>query len=160
MPLPDNAFDFVLSLNTIEHIGTAGDTVRVTPDYMAQRRRAIRDLLRVTKPGGYLLLSGLSRSVPFDFGHVQDHGFVRIHSPWEKFLLNYSDIRRLCDETGLVAWTKPQPLRSFFAWTRLRHHPVSRPLLPLVDWLFGELPHRVYGWGICPFYIALARRRS
>ena len=159
MPFPDNAFDFVLSLNTIEHIGTVGDTDQVTPDYLEQRRIAVRDLLRVTKPGGYLLLTGLSRGVPFDFGHVQQHGFVRVHSPWEKFLLNYSDMKRLCEETGLVEWTRPQPLRGFFAWTRLRHHPVSRPLLPLVDWLFGELPQRVYGWGICPFYIALARRR-
>ena len=158
MPFPDASFDFVLSLNTIEHIGTVGDTDRVTPDYHEQRRMAVRDLLRVTKPGGYVLLTGLSRGVPLDFGHVQNHGFVRVHSPWEKFLLNFSDIKRLCEETGLVAWTRPQPLRGFFAWTRLRHHPVSRPLLPAVDWLFGELPPRVYGWGICPFYIALARR--
>lgn len=160
MPFAEEAFDFVLSLNTIEHIGTEGDTDRVTADYREQRRTAVRDLLRVTKPGGYLLLSGLSRGVPFDFGHVQNHGFVRIHSPWEKFLLNYSDIKLLCEETGLVAWTRPQPLRGFFAWTRLRHNPISRPLLPVVDWLFGELPEPVYGWGICPFYIALARRRS
>jgi SAM-dependent methyltransferase len=159
MPFADRSFDFVLSLNTIEHIGTVGDSDRVTPDYMQQRRTAVSDLVRVTKPGGYLLLSGLSRTIPFDFGHVQNHGFVRIHSPWEKFLLNFADIRRLCDETGLVEWTRPLPLRGFFAWTRLRHHPVSRPLLPLVDWLFGSLPNPVYGWGLCPFYIALARRK-
>ncbi|HEX4886153.1 MAG TPA: class I SAM-dependent methyltransferase [Casimicrobiaceae bacterium] len=158
MPFADEAFDFVLSLNTIEHIGTIGDSDRVAPDYLEQRRSAVRDLLRVTKPGGYVLLSGLSRTIPFDFGHVQDHGFVRIHSPWERFLLNFADIRRLCEETGQVQWTRPQPLRGFFAWTRLGRHPVSRPLLPFVDWLFGSLPPPVYGWGICPFYIALARK--
>ncbi|MCC7154066.1 MAG: class I SAM-dependent methyltransferase [Bryobacterales bacterium] len=158
MPFPDECFDFVLSLNTIEHIGVVGDTDQVTPDYAEERRRAMHSLLRVTKPGGHVLLSGLTRNIPFDFGHVQDHGFVRIHSPWEPFLLNFSDIRKLCAETGKVEWAKPLPLRGFFSWTRLRHSP-ARPLLPVVDWLFGELPHFVYGWWACPFWIALVRKR-
>lgn len=159
MPFPDNSFDFVLSLNTIEHIGTVGDSNRVTPDYLEQRKLAMQSLLRVTKPGGYLLLSGLSRTIPFDFGHIQEVKFVRIHSPWEKFLLNFNDIRRMCNETGQVQWTRPLPLRGFFSWTRLRHNRIARPLLPMVDWLFGSLPNWVYGSWACPFWIALARRQ-
>lgn len=158
MPFPDACFDFVLSLNTIEHIGVVGDTTRVTPDYWEQRLRAMRSLLRVTKPGGYLLLSGLSRTIPFDVGHIQEVRWVRIHSPWEKFLLNYNDIRRLCRETGGVQSTRPLPLRGFFSWTRLRHNAFARPLLPLVDWLFGCLPPAVYGSWISPFWIVLVQR--
>ena len=83
LPFPDAVFDFVLSLNTLEHIGVVGDTTRVTPNYREQRIAALRSLLRVTRPGGHLLLSGLSRTIPLDFGHVQESGFVRIHFDWD-----------------------------------------------------------------------------
>jgi SAM-dependent methyltransferase len=158
MPFRDAAFDFVLSLNTIEHVGVVGDTTRVTADYWEQRLRAMRSLLRVTKPGGYLLLSGLSRTIPFDVGHVQEVRWVRIHSPWEKFLLNYRDVRQLCAQAGGVESTRPLPLRGFFSWTRLRHNRCTRPFLPLVDWLFGCLPHAAYGSWLSPFWIVLVRR--
>jgi SAM-dependent methyltransferase len=148
----------VISLNTLEHIGVVGDTTTVTPDYMERRKAALRSLLRVTRPGGYLLLSGLSRTIPFDFGHVQQSRFVRVHSPWERFLLSYGDVRRLCLDTGDILWTRPLPLRGFFSWTTLRRYPLVRPLLPAVDWLFGSLPPAVYGSWASPFWIALARR--
>jgi SAM-dependent methyltransferase len=160
MPFPDESFDFVLSLNTIEHIGVIGDTTRVTPDYLDQRMAALRSLLRVTKRGGHLLLSGLSRTIPLDFGHIQEVRFVRIHSPWERFLLDFSDVRRLCAATGDIEWTRPLPLRGLFSWTRLRQYRMVRPLLPVIDWLFGSLPTAVYGSWISPFWIALARRNS
>ena len=159
MPFPENAFDLVVSLNTIEHIGVIGDTTSVAADYAEQRMDALRSLLRVTKPGGYIVLSGLSRTIPFDFGHIQGSRFVRIHSPWEKFLLSYGDVERLCRATGDVESTQPLPIRGFFSWTRLRHYVVARPLLPVVDWLFGSLPPAVYGSALCPFWIILARRR-
>lgn len=159
LPFPDEAFDFVMSLNTIEHIGVEGDTATVTSDYQEQRLTSLHSLLRVTKPGGYLLLSGLSRTIPFDFGHVQQSRFVRIHSPWERFLLNYSDVRRLCLASGDVDWTQPLPLRGFFSWTRLRHYRLARVFLPLVDWIFGSLPNAVYGSWMSPLWIALVRKR-
>lgn len=159
LPFKDEAFDFAISLNTIEHVGTIGDTTRVAPDYLEQRMRALKSLLRVTKPGGHVVVSGLSRTIPFDFGHIQDvKGFVRIHSPWEPFLLNYSDIRRMCREAGGTDWARPLPLRGFFAWTRLRNYALVRPLLPVVDWLFGGLPDWVYGSFLSPFWIVLIKK--
>ncbi|HEY6564055.1 MAG TPA: class I SAM-dependent methyltransferase [Pirellulaceae bacterium] len=160
MPFPDESFDLVTSLNTLEHIGTFGDTSRVTPDYLEQRLAAVRSMLRVTKRGGHLLLTGLNRSVPFDFAHVQEVRWVRIHSPWERFLLSYSDVRKLCERTGDVDQIRSLPLRGFFSWTRLRHSRIARPILPAVDWLFGCMPEWVYGTCLSPFWIALIQRKG
>lgn len=160
MPFPDQSFDFVYSINALEHIGTVGDTSKVTPDYLQQRMRALRSLLRVTKPGGHVLITGLSRTIPFDLLHVQEVRFVRIHSPWERFLLNFADIRQMCSETGEVEWTRPLPLRGFFSWTTLGQYRLVRPLLPVADWLLGCMPDAFYGSFLSPIYIALIRRRS
>ncbi len=159
LPFPDAAFDFVLALNLLEHIGVVGDTTTVTEDYEAQRLQALHSLLRVTKPGGYVLLSGLNRTIPIDIGHVQNVRFARFHSPWERFLLSYGDVKRLCWATGQVDWTEPLPLRGFFSWTTLRRYHILRPVLPLVDWLFGCFPNAVYGSWLSFFWIVLVRRR-
>ena len=160
MPFPDQCFDLVYSINALEHIGTVGDTSKVAPDYLEQRMRALRSLLRVTKPGGHVLITGLSRTIPFDLMHVQEVRFVRIHSPWEKFLLNFDDIRQMCNETGEVESTRPLPLRGFFSWTNLGQYRLIRPLLPVADWLLGCMPDAFYGSMLSPIYIALVRRRS
>jgi SAM-dependent methyltransferase len=159
LPFADEAFDFVISLNTIEHVGTLGDTTKVAPDYLHQRMRALKALLRVTKPGGHVLVSGLSRTIPFDFGHIQDvKGPIRWHSPFEPFLLNYNDIKKMCREAGGTDWARPLPLRGFFSWTRLRHVRGVKHLLPTADWLLGELPHWVYGSWMSPFWIVLIKK--
>lgn len=160
LPFPDESFDLVVSLNTLEHIGVVGDTTTVTADYLEQRQAAVEAMLRVTKRGGYLLLTGLNRSWPLDFAHVQEVRFVRVHSPWERFLLSYADVRKICAKTGDVEQVQSLPLRGFFSWTRLRHSALARPLLPAVDWIFGSLPEAVYGTCLSPFWIALIRRRS
>ncbi len=158
LPFADESFDFVQCLNVIEHIGTLGDTTIVTQDYEAQRVAAIHELLRVTRPGGYLLLSGVNRLFPLDFFHLQDVRLVRLHSPLEKFSLSWGDYDRLAHATGLAEWTRPLPLRGFFSWTHLRRRPLVRPVLPLVDWSLGCLPDMVYGSCLSFFAIVLIRR--
>ena len=158
LPFADGFFDFVMGIDLLEHVGVVGDTTMVAPDYESQRLKALESLLRVTKPGGYLLLSSLNRRFPIDFGHVQNGGIVRFHSPWERFLLSYGDVKRLCRATGQVDWTRPLPLRGFFSWTNLRHKRTVRPLLPFVDWTLGSLPAWVYGSWLSLFWIVLVYR--
>jgi SAM-dependent methyltransferase len=160
MPFPDGSFDFVMCLNVLEHIGVVGDTTQVTPDYEEQRREALRSLLRVTKPGGYVLLSGVNRRFPLDFFHTQEVRYVRIHSPFEGFSLSYGDQERLSLATSLADWTRPLPLRGFFSYLNLRRYRLLRPLLPALDWLLGGLPAEVYGSWLSFFTIVLVHRRA
>lgn len=158
LPFADASFDFVQCLNVIEHIGTIGDSTEVTDDYEAQRIAAIGSLLRVVKPGGYLLLSGVNRTFPIDFFHLQHSGPLRFHSPFEPFSLDWSDYQRLAAATGYAEWTRPLPLRGFFSWSNLRHKPLVRALLPAVDWALGCLPDAFYGSPFSFFSIVLIRR--
>jgi SAM-dependent methyltransferase len=158
LPFPDASFDMVQCLNVLEHIGTLGDTTQVTPDYQEQRLAAMRSLLRVVKPGGHLLLSGVSRHFPLDFFHLQESHGVRAHSPWEPFSLACQDYARLAEATGLAESTEPLKLRGFFSWTHLRHRPLTRPLLPVVDWALGALPAGFYGSALSFFTVVLVRR--
>jgi SAM-dependent methyltransferase len=161
LPFPDASFDFVTALNLLEHVGTEGkDLTTVEPDYERKRLDVMRSLLRVTKPGGYVLLSGPNRHFPIDPFHTQHSTFVRFHSPWERFLLSYGDNRRLAFATGYADWTQPLPIRGFFSWTHMRHNPLVRPLLPVVDWLLGGLPTAFYGSWFSFLTIVLVHRRA
>ena len=74
LPLRDHWFDEVICLSTLEHVGmdTAiyGATTPRAADPQAEAAAALRELLRVTKPGGRVHVS-----VPF--GRREDLGWLR-----------------------------------------------------------------------------------
>ena len=74
LPLRDDWFDEVVCLSTLEHVGmdTAiyGATTPRAADPQAEAAKALRELLRVVKPGGRVHVS-----VPF--GRSEDLGWLR-----------------------------------------------------------------------------------
>ena len=74
LPFRDGWFDTVVSLSTLEHVGMdnafygVGDAPAPDPD--AAVAHAARELGRITRPGGRILLS-----VPY--GRREDHGWFR-----------------------------------------------------------------------------------
>jgi SAM-dependent methyltransferase len=74
LPLRDDWFDEVVCLSTLEHVGmdntTYGAEAERAADPTEEATRALRELLRVTKPRGRIHLS-----VPF--GRREDHGWFR-----------------------------------------------------------------------------------
>jgi SAM-dependent methyltransferase len=74
LPLRDDWFDEVVCLSTLEHVGmdntTYGAAAERATDPTEEAAKALRELLRVVKPGGRIHLS-----VPF--GRREDHGWFR-----------------------------------------------------------------------------------
>ncbi len=82
LSLPDDAFDAVLSLSTLEHLGLGryGDEFDFEAD-----RKALREMVRVLKPGGHLILTtNITRAEPsvgFNAHRIYSHEMLR-----ERFL--------------------------------------------------------------------------
>ena len=92
VPLPDAAADVVAAVETIEHLDNP--------------RAFIRELVRLTKPGGWVvvttpnqlsLLSLLTLVVKQRFSAFQD-----VHYPAHRSALLEVDLRRIADECGLT----------------------------------------------------------
>ena len=94
LPFHDNFFDFVMCHQVLEHVGVVGDTIVTHPDCRKIRQSFLNNLLRVTKPGGYINVATPNRTFPIDPGHAANFCGVRIHGPFDYFLTSYSDMRR------------------------------------------------------------------
>ena len=101
LPFPAGFFDAVIASGVLEHIGVAEEgagryRVRPLPDRDARRRGFLRELARVTSPGGRILLDFPNGSFPIDFWHGNRPGGGRIHSLREGFLPTARQVRALC----------------------------------------------------------------
>lgn len=88
LPFSDGCFDFVFAEGVIEHVGVIGDSGKVQADYIYQRELFLRSMKRVTKPGGYILVTTPNRLFPLDICHGAPH-FHRISHP---FYVSFGDI--------------------------------------------------------------------
>lgn len=132
LPFENSFFDVVLSFGVIEHIGAVGDSLDLLPDYQNQRARYASEMLRVIKPGGYIIVSTPNRHFCMDMWHGPFTFGVRFHSPFEKFLTSYREITSLFVKNGGCSEVKVLTLERFFQFKKSGKRLWIRILLPAI----------------------------
>ncbi len=175
-PFPNGHFDAVITLGTIEHIGTLTGHNTLAADYLARRDAFAAELLRITKPGGRLLVSCPNKSFPVDIHHqptdeAAEHGgknrrqaiFARTglnwHWPFGRYhLLSYREIKDLfCRVHGARA-IRPISAKSYFAYKRTGTLPILKGIDSLIRGYIEQLPAPLRGTFLNPFLIVEIRR--
>lgn len=99
LPYADASFDAVVTGCLLPHIGVVGDSTIPTADCKARRQRVADELLRVLKPGGYVISGNPNRACPVDLFHKGQmagaDSLLRWHARDEPFLLSFADYRGL-----------------------------------------------------------------
>ena len=161
LPYLDNYFDFVFSEGVIEHIGSPGDTSVIYENFRELRQAFVNSMIRVTKPGGAVLIACPNRSFPIDFFHGGKNiaGIImRFHSPREVFLLSYKDIVTLLDDQ--VSDVKALSLKNFFNLkNNLQRGYIQKAAFGAADSLFGILPPLFWRSALTPYVVVLAKKK-
>jgi len=136
LPFPAQSFDAVIALGVVEHIGTLTGHLTLAADYRAQRQHFVDELVRITRPGGRVLLACPNKHFPLDIQHgpndeltyapwrsrLFERWGVNAHQTWGSYhLASYQDVR----EWARGRPVKALPLSGYFAFTAL-----NRPGVP------------------------------
>jgi len=127
LPFRDGAFDIVLSSGVIEHVGAVGSGLELMPDYHQQRIAYARELVRVTRPGGHIVLDTPNKRFPIDAWHGPFGLWGRWHSPRERFLVSYGEVRDLFLRHAGAARIEALGLRRFFVFGNVKARALGAP---------------------------------
>jgi SAM-dependent methyltransferase len=121
LPFPDETFDGAFSGCVFPHVGVQGDTDQVAPDCFHQRLELAREMVRVLKPGGKILVSSPNRFFPLDLFHGREEGVMRpkLNSPANRFLLSFADYRDLFLQAGCAS-ARALPVGGYWGFIRSR----------------------------------------
>jgi SAM-dependent methyltransferase len=120
LPFETGTFDMVYCGCVFPHIGVEGDTNRVRPDYFDERLGVAKEMVRVTKPEGHLMVASPNRLFPLDLFHGRTPGKQEIppfNPPTNPFLLSAADYRKLFAHAG---WGRSEMLAVDDYWGFLR----------------------------------------
>lgn len=163
LPFANDTFDVIITGCLFPHIGVVGDTTTLAPDGVQQRQLVAREMMRVTQPGGHMLVANPNRWCPLDLWHQgqmkNSHGLFRAHFPHERFLLSFGDYQQLFRGCQSV---QTMPITGYWGFHQKARHPWKRLLVPLVREYFHLLSSRPGAWlratALNPWLIVLARR--
>jgi SAM-dependent methyltransferase len=142
LPFEDAAFDGVFCGCVFPHVGVVGDSYQVTARFREDRLALGRELSRVTRPGGKIVVSSPNRRFPLDIFHGRAPGRYRprLYWPGDPFLLSVADYRSLFDACGCPT-VITQPVERYWSFRRSRLSWKGRLLgspLRLLFWLLSR----------------------
>jgi SAM-dependent methyltransferase len=97
IPFQDREFDIVLSSGLIEHIGIHEEEGERYCSYRLkdcelQRIGFVREMVRVLKSDGFILLDHPNGAFPADFWHGGKPGSIRWHRPFDDMLPTFEEV--------------------------------------------------------------------
>jgi SAM-dependent methyltransferase len=172
LPFPDAAVDVVYSLGVIEHIGTVSGYSTLCDNYHEIRQNYADELLRVTKPGGRLLIACPNKHFPIDIQHgplddvstptplgkirakIYDKTGANFHPTWGRnHLLSYSEVKDLFCTRGGARGFEAMDLRGYFGFSKFDRKSL-KPLLSLAKFYIESLPGFLRKTGFNPYMLA------
>ena len=138
LPFDTASFDAVYCGCVFPHVGVEGDSNRVRPDYWKERLGIAREMGRVLKPGGQIMVSSPNRLFPLDIFHGRSPGqpIPRLNPPWSPFLLSRGDYERLFAAAGCRR-ARLLPVRNYWGFIRQKQHLKGRLLMAPVSMVFN-----------------------
>ena len=141
LPFANESFDVILMGCVLPHIGVGDDTYEAQGNFRQERQTAADEMVRITKPGGVLILSSPNRHCPVDFFHratVTSH-MPRLHSPKEQFLLSAKDYAKLLGVGNRCESIEILPLRGYWGFYSSSTYLLGRVLQLPVRFYFNHL---------------------
>lgn len=138
LPFPDGCFDAVFCGCVFPHVGVVGDSSTVAQNFNSERLELAREMTRVLKLGGKIVVSSPNRRFPFDIFHGRTPGSYKPRFNWPRnpFLLSVADYRRLFKAAGCAS-ARAMPVEGYWGFIRSKDS--------LKGLLFG-LPVRFIFW--------------
>ncbi len=162
LPFEDGVFDLVLSFGVIEHIGAVGDSLELLSNYQEHREQYAKEILRVAKNSGYVLITTPNKRFPLDMWHGPFVFGARLHSPFEKFLASYGEIKSLFYGNGDCSEVKVLGLNNFFQFKKSGKQLWIRMLMPVIRFALQVISNSNFlkKSFLNPFLIVLFRKKS
>lgn len=176
LPFADSSFDAALSMGVIEHIGTITGHCTLAHDHRRARADYARELVRVLKPGGRLLVSCPNKTFPVDIHHgpgdaltqpgrlrreISTRAGLNVHRTWGSYhLMSLAEVRDLFLGAGASRVTA-LPARGYFAFDGIAERlpkALAGPGTSAIRAYVERLPSPLRGTPLDPFVLAEVSR--
>jgi len=164
LPFEDQTFDLAYCGCVFPHVGVEGDSNRVVPNYREERMKIAREMTRVIKPQGYIMVSSPNRKFPVDLFHGRspEQPIPRLNPPWNPFLLSAGDYERMFSEAGCQN-ARTLPVKGYWGFVRMKQSWKGRMMAFPIDTVFSMVSNPGLGFlrgSIVNPWLAMLFRRS